>query len=69
MNLLHISSSIFEDQGKSSQMGQYFEPLAAALKRDRYSGGISLESVYRPEGGDFEAGFRASVEKFKQLFG
>ena len=41
MNLLHISSSIFEDQGKSSQMGQYFEelwrqrfPNAELTKRD-----------------------------------
>ncbi len=58
----------FREMG-TGQMAQYFEPLAAALKRDGYAGGISLESVYRPEGGDFEAGFRASVEKFKQLFG
>ena len=53
----------------SDEQATFTEPLAAALKRDDYSGGISLESVYRPEGGDFEAGFRASVEKFKQLFG
>jgi sugar phosphate isomerase/epimerase len=53
----------------AGQMGPYFEPLAAALKRDGYLGGISLESVYRPEGGDFEAGFRASVKAFKRLFG
>ena len=53
----------------AGQMAQYFEPLAAALRQDGYHGGISLESVYRPEGGDFEAGFRASVETFKNLFG
>jgi len=58
----------FREMG-TGQMAQYFEPLAAALKRDGYSGGISLESVYRPEGGTFEDGFRASVELFKQLFG
>jgi len=52
----------------AGQMAQYFEPLATALKRDGYAGGISLESVYRPEGGNFEAGFRASVETFKELF-
>jgi sugar phosphate isomerase/epimerase len=57
----------FREMG-AGQMAQYFEPLAAALKRDRYQGGISLESVYRPEGGDFEAGFRASVGTFKALF-
>ena len=58
----------FREMG-TGQMAQYFEPLAAALKRDGYSGGISLESVYRPKGGTFEDGFRASVELFKQLFG
>ena len=58
----------FKEMG-TGQMAQYFEPLAAALKKDGYEGGISLESVYRPEGGDFEAGFRASVETFKKLFG
>ena len=57
----------FQEMG-GGQMAQYFEPLAAALNRDGYQGGISLESVYRPEGGDFEAGFRASVETFKKLF-
>ena len=58
----------FQEMGKG-QMGPYFEPLAAALKRDGYDRGISLESVYRPVDGDFEAGFRASVETFQQLFG
>ena len=57
----------FKEMGHG-QMAQYFEPLAAALKNDGYRGGISLESVYRPEGGDFEAGFRASVDTFKKLF-
>ena len=58
----------FREMG-AGQMAPYFEPLADALQRDGYTGGISLESVYRPEGGDFEAGFRASVKMFKQLFG
>jgi len=30
---------------------------------------ISLESVYRPDNGDFEAGFLASVGRFRELFG
>ncbi len=47
----------------------YLEPIANALKRDRYAGAISYESVYRPEGGTFEDGFRASVAKFVELFG
>ena len=58
----------FRELGQG-QMAQYLEPLAASLKRDGYQGGISLESVYRPAGGDFEAGFKASVGKFQELFG
>ena len=30
---------------------------------------ISLQIVYRPDGGNFEDGFRASVNTFKQIFG
>jgi len=30
---------------------------------------ISLESVYHPDGGTYEDGFRASVGKFKEIFG
>ena len=47
----------------------YLEPIANALKRDGYVGAISYESVYRPEGGTYEDGFRASVAKFMEIFG
>jgi len=50
-------------------MAPHLEPLAAALKADGYDGAISLESVYRPEGGTFEDGFRASVNRMKELLG
>ena len=50
-------------------VGPYLEPIANALKRDGYAGAISYESVYRPEGGTFEDGFRASVAKFLEIFG
>ena len=50
-------------------LADQFEPMAAALKRDAYDGVISLESVYHPGNGDFEAGFRACVGKFKTIFG
>ena len=50
-------------------MAPYLEPLATRLEQDGYDGVISLESVYRPDDGDFEAGYRASVAAFKQLFG
>ncbi|MYD10699.1 MAG: sugar phosphate isomerase/epimerase [Chloroflexi bacterium] len=51
------------------QMAPYLGDLAAALAADDYAGSISLESVYRPLGGSFEDGFRASVGALKELFG
>ncbi|MFT4640472.1 MAG: sugar phosphate isomerase/epimerase [Verrucomicrobiales bacterium] len=53
----------------TGDMADCLQPLADRLKKDGYDGHVSLESVYRPEGGDFEAGFKASVEKFKALYG
>jgi sugar phosphate isomerase/epimerase len=50
-------------------MAPYLEELAAALKRDRYDGVISVESVYRPDGGTFEDGFRRVLPVVKKLFG
>lgn len=52
----------------SGDMAGYFEPLSRRLKADEYDGVISLESVYRPQNGTFEDGFRASVSSFKRLF-
>jgi len=52
----------------SGDMAPYLEPLAASLKAQQWDGIISLESVYRPDGGDFEAGFLESVPIFKALF-
>ncbi|WP_306144631.1 sugar phosphate isomerase/epimerase [Roseibium sp. MMSF_3412] len=51
------------------QLADQFEPMAAALKADAYDGVISFESVYHPGNGDFEAGFRLCIERFKHLFG
>ena len=53
----------------TGDMAPYLEPLAQALKDDGYQGGISLENVYRPEGGTFEDGFHASLAEFKRIFG
>jgi sugar phosphate isomerase/epimerase len=53
----------------TGHMAPYLDSLATALRRDNYGGVVSLESVYRPEGGSFEDGFRASVGVLKQLFG
>lgn len=51
------------------QLGPLFHPIADALRGDNYEGVISLESVYHPGNGDFEAGFRACIACFKALFG
>ncbi len=49
-------------------MSPYLANIAQALRADGYQGAISLESVYRPLGGSFEDGFRASVASFKEIF-
>lgn len=54
-------------------MAPYLKPLADALKKDNYGGVISFESVYRPYqpkdgGGSYLDGFRASADKFIELF-
>ncbi len=51
------------------QLAGLFRPMAEALRADGYDGVISLESVYHPGDGDFEAGFRQCVGPFKEIFG
>ena len=51
------------------QMAPHLADIANALRDDRYDGVISLESVYRPDGGTFEDGFQASLGTFKSVFG
>jgi len=58
----------FRELGKG-HLGLYLENIAKALKRDNYNGVISYESVYAPDGGTFEDGFRASIPTFKKIFG
>lgn len=50
-------------------MAHLLEPIATALRRDRYAGVISLENFYIPENGTLEEGYRRSVPAFKRLFG
>ncbi len=50
-------------------MAPYLGDIAAALKRDKYQGVVSLESVFRPDNGTFEDGFRKSLSTFTRLFG
>lgn len=51
------------------QLAGQFQPLADVLRADKYDGVVSFESVYHPGNGDFEAGFRLCVDRFKSIFG
>lgn len=53
----------------TGDMAAILPDLADALRRDGYAGEMSLECVYRPAGGDFADGFRASAGLFRELFG
>ena len=50
------------------QLADMFQPIADALRRDGYEGVVSFESVYHPGNGDFEAGFRQCIDRFKAHF-
>jgi sugar phosphate isomerase/epimerase len=52
----------------TGDMAPYLDNIAGALKNDNYEGVISYESVYRPDNGTFEDGFRESLPVLKQLF-
>jgi hypothetical protein len=49
-------------------MAPHLSTIAERLNDIDYKGSMSLESVYRPSGGDFEDGFQASISTFKNLF-
>lgn len=51
------------------QLADQFQPMADAMRRDGYDGVVSFESVYHPGDGDFEAGFRQCIARFKAIFG
>ncbi len=53
----------------TGQMAPYLRDMAAAFAADGYDGVISLENVYRPDGGTFEDGFQANVGPFKAILG
>jgi len=50
------------------QLADQLRPMAKAMRADGYAGVISLESVYHPGNGDFEAGFRQCIDHFKDVF-
>jgi sugar phosphate isomerase/epimerase len=49
-------------------MAEYWEKIAFALKRDEYDGVVSMELMYRPEGGDLKEGYFEQVNQFKKFF-
>ena len=51
------------------ELGPHLPAIAQALRADGYKGAVSYESVFHPGNGDFEAGFRGNVERFRELFG
>ncbi|MDP5217991.1 sugar phosphate isomerase/epimerase family protein [Ruegeria sp. 2205SS24-7] len=53
----------------TGQLADQFQPMGDALRADGYDGVISFESVYHPGNGDFEAGFRRCIARFKAHFG
>jgi len=50
-------------------MAAHLQGIADFLRAEKYAGSISLESTYRPEGGDFADGFRESLPLFKEIYG
>ncbi len=50
------------------QLAGQFQLIADALRADGYDGVVSFESVYHPGDGDFEAGFRQNIGRFKAIF-
>lgn len=54
---------------EEGDIAPYLEEIVNALKRDEYQGTISYESVYRPDNGTYEDGFRTCFPTFKRIFG
>lgn len=50
-------------------LAQYLDGIADSLRRDNFQGVVTMESVFRPEGGSFEDGYRACLPMFKEVFG
>ena len=61
--------AVWQCEMGTGEMVPYLEEIAAGLKEENFEGVVSLESVYHPDGGTYEDGFRASVGRFKEIFG
>jgi sugar phosphate isomerase/epimerase len=62
-------AAVWQCEMGTGEMAPYLEAIAAGLREENFDGVVSLESVYHPDGGTYEDGFRASVGRFKELFG
>ncbi|MBW4081216.1 sugar phosphate isomerase/epimerase [Paenibacillus sp. S150] len=62
-------STITSTKVGEGAMVPYMESIAGALMKDNYSGVVSLENFFVPDGGTLEEGYRQSVTGFKKLFG
>lgn len=73
---LHIKDALVDTVRSSvkcvplgeGDMAPYLQGLANALRNDGYTGCVSLENIYRPEGGDFVDGYRIDIETLKRIF-
>ena len=50
-------------------MAPYLQDILSALERDDYQGVVSIESVYRPDNGTFEDGYRQTLPVLRDLAG
>jgi sugar phosphate isomerase/epimerase len=49
-------------------LAPYLQDLASALRKDNYQGYVSLENIYRPDGGDFIDGYYQDIVEMKRIF-
>ena len=52
----------------SGDLGPYLPELARLLHRDGYEGYVSLENVYRPDGGDYVDGYHLDIPVLQRIF-
>lgn len=50
-------------------MAPHLRAIADFLRAENYTGSVSLESTYRPAGGDFADGFSQSAPLFAEIYG
>lgn len=74
---IHIKDALVEPARASvtfcklgeGHMAPHLQAIADGLREHNYAGSVSLESTYRPPGGDFADGFHESMPLFARLYG